>query len=212
MKRRLFGLFILCSMVSCINRFTSDTLGTVITEERQISDFNKIDVSGSVNLTVSKSDKYSVQITSNSNIINFIETVKVGNTLVIKLSNNQFIKATKLDVNIQMPSLDQLITSGSGNTNLQEVPNTASFVINKSGSGNLSITGTSSIAQFTIGGSGYVSANKFSIASLQIEKSGSGNANFSISDFIKGNISGSGNVTYSGSPIIEVKKSGSGNF
>ena len=54
--------------------------GNVSTENRQVSNFNSVDVSGAIDVYVSQSPESSIRIEGDNNLLEFIEVYEEGGT------------------------------------------------------------------------------------------------------------------------------------
>ena len=128
--------------ISC--RYTVDTdqtqgSGNVITQERTISkDFTKVEANQGINVIIQQSDKKSVVVEADDNIIDRITTKVVNGVLIIE-SENGFNTQNTPEVVIKMPIISGLASntgaSITGNNNLI----TENIEINASGASEINI-------------------------------------------------------------------------
>jgi hypothetical protein len=207
--------------------------GDVITENRNVSSYQAISLSFDANLNFRPDSVYSLSISAQENLLEYIETNIESGTLVIKIRDHYFFGShDPITVNISAPEVNSLGISGSGNINTNGPWMPGNATLNISGSGNI-VVDTLSVSNLksVISGSGYIRVNKGTASSSSLNISGSGtihtedvktgtvNASISGSGDIycwavqklNATISGSGSIYYRGNPQIETNISGSGN-
>jgi len=207
--------------------------GNVISEDRDVSGFSKVSVSGSGNLYIEQGDEESLTIEAEDNILPFITTEVSGNTLKIgfktgiNITTN--ITPTKnIEFYLRVKDLDSISASGSGSINCSGLSTdnlsiktsgsrkvdmsnlkATSIDINSSGSVNITLTGTTDNQNIKTSGASKYFAEELKSKSCIIDASGSSEIIVNVSDDLNVTISGSTKVTYVGSPTITQKTSGS---
>ena len=203
-------------------------------QNRQVSGFSAIASSGPFNVHVKLDGTESVKVDADSNVINDIETVVEDNTLKIRFKDRDHRRyehnVHKAEVYVSAKSLNALVNSGSGSTNVEGVINADNFKVVLSGSGNIktsvksgdlnaTISGSGSIklngstggAKITISGSGQVEAKGLKTESADVVITGSGNVYVIAEKSVSAHITGSGNVEYSGNAsVVNARTIGSG--
>lgn len=204
--------------------------GESVTESRQISGFNALDLSIDANVSYTQDSVYRLEITGQKNILSVMDVKVEGGELIIDFKRNVWNYNT-LGIIIHSPGMNRMIMSGSGNINVENTIQGNSLELHVSGSGDISIP-TVSVQSLTarISGSGNIKIGQGSCVSEtmnvsgagnintefvaaeqgDIKISGSGNATINASKTLYVDISGSGNVKYRGQPKITTKMSGSG--
>ena len=207
--------------------------GPVVTETRSVTGFKSVSVSISGKVNYKIDPVYKVEIQAQQNILDILQTNKVGNELVIKFQDGKRVKAhEEILVTIGAPFAEginlsgsaefnlvnslsasnlNLRISGSGNINIVQAELTDKLTATISGSGNIAVsTGTVKNESFKISGSGNINAGNVMAEKATTMISGSGNIQVSPSQSLDATISGSGSVYYHGNPIITTHISGSG--
>jgi len=109
----LFALLIGTS--SCVDDIFLEGNGIVETEFRRASGFDAVSSSGDFDVTIVPGDKYSVEITAESNLLSYIETDVVGNTLKIRTRGLYSLRDHRtIEIYITTPVLNGVALSGSG--------------------------------------------------------------------------------------------------
>ena len=219
----ILGLFLLSSC-DCI-----EGEGPIVSENRNVSGFDKIELEASANVFISKSDDFKVQIEGQQNILDILRTRKRGNTLVIEYEEACVMNTRKLEIYISMPEIKEVQIDGSGDVESEDQFTANKFYAGISGSGSIdmdvrtqeldaSISGSGSIYlrgdtddfYATINGSGDLKASRLKARIAKLKISGSGSAYIHVIDELSARVSGSGNLNYSGNPSIDFDSSGSG--
>lgn len=180
--------------------------GNVISEDRDVSGFSKVSISGSGNLFIEQGDEESLTIEAEDNILPLITTRVSRNTLTIKI--NQGTPTEVPNYYLKVKDLTSISTSGYGIVSCPSL-NTDSLVIKSSGSGNITLAGTVTSQDIESSGSFKYYAEDLKSNSCVIDSSGSGELIINVSDDLNVTASGSVKVTYIGSPSITQKTSGS---
>jgi hypothetical protein len=224
------------SLVSCEKDgsfFCTSGNGNIITEQRNITGFDGIELSIYADVHIEQSASFSVSVTASENLMSIIDTKVQGSTLKIGTKGNKCINGKDdIDIFITLPDLKKLGISGSGNITSENAITTSSLDISISGSGNIDIadlntdectidisgSGNVKLAgsqaaseqEIHISGSGDINTLDLMTAETEVHISGSGKAQVYCTSKLDAAISGSGDVIYKGTPIITAFSSGSG--
>jgi hypothetical protein len=207
----------------------------VISENRQVSGFNKIQFTclGKVNMI--QGDQESLNISGPDNVVPEIVTEVRNGVLVIRTKENTNINPLKNDnpltftivfkdlvaVNVSgagdvqvesftTPSLE-INLSGAGKV-IQNQVSAEKLSINLSGVGGIEVSGQAGEARIEISGTGSVYAPDLQIQTADVTISGLGGATLWVTEQLTGNISGAGSVSYYGNPQTNTTASGVGQF
>ena len=233
----LLSLVVLLTITACNTGLrVIQGSGNVITETRQVSNFDMIELSGSGEVILTQGASESLTIETDDNVLEYIEakvengTLKLG--LVSGIPNGVNVQRfTRLIFYVGVDDLSSLSTSGSGKIETDKIK-TDRFELSVSGSGSIQIAellaselradisgsgginlGGDVLAQdVDVSGSGNYKAGEVCSASIKVSVSGSGNATVCATETLDAFVSGSGNVNYYGSPEINSSDSGSGNI
>lgn len=207
--------------------------GPLETEDRTITNFTGLSTSIAGTINYTQAPFYKVQIQAQRNILNILESYKVGNELILKFRNNVNVTShSNITVNISAPSLESLQLSGAANVNVTGNFVSNNFSTNVSGSGNLTVdnlqitavltarvsgsgnikvfTGTATIGNVFVSGSGNIDLSAIKTLGAEAKISGSGSAKVNVTQTLDATISGSGNVFYWDNPVVTTHISGSG--
>ena len=86
--------------------------GEIIKQQRSsLNNFNKIEASRNLNITIEQSNNFDVVVEANENLIDFITTKTENNTLIITTSKN-IGNGTK-NVTVKMPQINNILVSSA---------------------------------------------------------------------------------------------------
>ena len=113
--------------------------GNLITQEMDFTDFTKVEISHVFQAKVTRSDSFSVAITVDDNLLEYVVVRKSGNTLRIYLkAGYAYIGTTKM-VEITMPKIDKLSLSGASQGEVSGFRSSDSLEFEASGASYLNI-------------------------------------------------------------------------
>jgi hypothetical protein len=212
-------LFVFLAFVTTSSFAQTDITGNgnIKKETREVSNFTRIALSGSVNVQLAYGNSPTITVEGDENILPYIETLVENGTLVIRTKNKTGIKSkSKLIVYASLTKIEELRVSGSGNiTGNGDFTNDGNTSLSVSGSGNINLgIETFNETKIAISGSGNVTLNGKSTNNIDATISGSGNidcSGVSCND-VFAKVSGSGNIKVYANKSIDAKVSGSGNI
>ncbi len=186
--------------------------GDIITQTRELSDFNSIQSSGANPVYINYGPEFKVEVKGSSNLMAYYKTEIRGNTLYAGFKRAS-IEKDDISLYVTLPYIKDIDLSGSGNTKISgSFPAQESLAVRISGSANVNAEDAFSSRNIhvTISGSGDVDLSRVSCENADVKISGSGDVRLRVSSYLKASISGSGDVYYKGNPQVDTKVSGSG--
>lgn len=148
--------------------------GKVVSKERTLSSFDKINSGGSVDITIDQNGKESVTVETDENLQDAIITEVKDGALNIHVKEKINVNATKLVVHVSCSQLKAINSGGSGDVKTLSKISADDFSISHVGSGDFDLTLAVKKLKISTAGSGdYVlkgSADEFNLSSA-----GSGN-------------------------------------
>ncbi|PKP14136.1 MAG: DUF2807 domain-containing protein [Bacteroidetes bacterium HGW-Bacteroidetes-3] len=205
--------------------------GRIITENRTISDYDKISVAGPFDVVLVKGKEGKISIKADENLMEYIETEVKNGHLKIQPKKSYQLRSTKtIVITVPFEMVDAISLAGSGNVSSMDILNSSDLNLNLAGSGgldlpvstknliahiagsgNIKLSGISEVLNCEIAGSGNLNGSDLKANVSHVKIAGSGNVKVHAVSEIHANIAGSGNVIYTGNPTIEKLKSvGSG--
>lgn len=202
--------------------------GEAATRTLDLADFSKVYLSIEAEVKITQGNTFSVEAIGPENVLNELDIWVNADDLMIE-SDRCFDLDEPLTILIQMPVLNFVSISSSGN--IETGPNFENVVFDfelsgsgnlthftttelisgvLSGSGNAYIGGSASRQEITLNGSGSFFGFDQPSEKSSLRLSGSGNAEVRLTDSLQAQILGSGSVFYKGSPEVERSGAGSG--
>ena len=218
------------------NRKCFKSIGSVITEERELAEFSAVVLENHIDLELTEDTTNFIVIESGENLIKFITTSIVNDTLFIRDDNTcGFLRdlGYKSLVKLSSSNLRHLISRGSGDVSCVDSItrnmtldgfhangeidltfncDSLSIIINV-GVTKLRLSGTITRGYFYYFGNGNIDASELSCNKVLLNWQSTGWLKTNVANSLVGEIGASGNVFYTGSPsTINVSLSGSGNL
>lgn len=182
--------------------------GTIISESREISGFQRVRVVGSSKVTFEIAPENRCEITADDNLLPLIQSEVSGDELVISFERSVSPSQT-VEIALAGPALSEFGIVGSGQFAADGVDAEAfKFVV--TGSGKAVLKGQTKDLEISISGSGSVSAAELTAENAKVRISGSGSADLDVSRSLSVRVAGSGKVKYSGDAVVEQTIAGSG--
>ncbi|MBA4383126.1 MAG: hypothetical protein C0410_00165 [Anaerolinea sp.] len=190
--------------------------GTIVTEDRSVNGFDKVDLQSIGNLTIIEGDKESLTIKADDNVMQYITSEVFNDTLEIGMEPNLSLDPSRdIEYTLTVKSLSSVVLSGFGNINAAEL-NAEDMEIKLSGSGNMTLgTLKSENALLRVSGFGNINVKEMIVDQPVLEISGSGDIDVKKLQAVTMNlkISGFGNADITGTTNDqEIQIVGSGNY
>ncbi|MFC2045516.1 head GIN domain-containing protein [Chloroflexota bacterium] len=140
-----WGYFTGC--LGCLGKVAED-IGAVVgsgeleTQEMGYTDFTKLEVGSAFEVEVIRADTYSVSITADDNLFEYLNISQSGETLKIGLKMPWRYVSTTQVASIAMPELYELDLSGASEGKISGFESSHSFKVNVSGASSLAVNDT----------------------------------------------------------------------
>jgi hypothetical protein len=194
--------------------------GNLVTEEQHLSDFTIADIGYAFDVEIIQANSYSINITVDDNLLDYVEVFKTGNTLTIRLkSGYSYHSATKRAV-IMMPELYELRLSGATHGTVVGFDSTNELALDISGASSLNgdfltsenaqitvsgassveINGTAADLQISVSGASHLDLSDFPVHDVDVDISGASHATVNLDGRLAGHVSGASHLKYLGNP------------
>ena len=224
-----------CSLVPVTNTKVITLSDVIISENRPVSAFSKIEFSTLGKVNIIQGGTESLNLSGPDNLVPEIDTTVRSGTLMIRSKEDISIRnlnsGNMLTFTIVVKGLTSLTTSGLGDVQV-DMLSTPSLALDMSGAGHvqlnqldaqsldlklsglgaIELNGNTQRATINISGAGGVNAPDLLINNATVTLSGVGGATLWVTDQLTGNISGVGGVNYFGNPQTNVSSSSLGSF
>lgn len=234
MKQRVLVLIVLVSIISSCNYVGGKKIrgnGNMKVENRTISSFDAVYVSGNTDIYVKQDSIFSVRVEADENLMEYIITELDGSTLKIRSRDGVNLKSSRsIKVYVSAPTFKHFKASGACDIfSENKITSSEAIAINISGasdvkmdlmapqietdlSGAGSLTLSGQTKDFKVDGSGSTDIKCFDLLAenVDVKISGAGNANVFASVKLDLRISGAADVRYKGNPTVNKQISGAG--
>jgi Putative auto-transporter adhesin, head GIN domain len=223
------GLLVLSG---CIFGGTTTVTGSghVKSEQRKVSSFKQVTLSGVGQLTITQGTTDALTVKADANLLPYLTSSVSGTTLELGVKSGVSIQSTNpIAFLVTVTQLQGLTLSGSGGAKASNVSGASltvtlsgsgdvvlnnvkvpSLTATLSGSGSIQTTGSAQSQDITISGSGDFNGRGFATKTAKVDISGSGSVAVQVSDALSATITGSGDISYLGSPKVTQHVTGSG--
>lgn len=233
-KSSLILLSIVCTLLSgCWNINWSGGgvkgSGNITSEVRQVSQFDRVSLTGSGQVSITQGEEESLSIEADDNLLPLIKSQVTSGSLHIgpegvnlrptktiryrlALKNLRELHLSgSLEAEAQSIKAQQLLVSisGSGKINVPRLE-ASELEARISGSGDMDLAGKADRQRISISGSGDYRAGDCETQNTTVHVSGSGDAKVWARVGLEAEVSGSGDIRYYGSPQVNSHVSGSG--
>ena len=205
--------------------------GNVVTEERDVSGFDSVALSGFGEVIITQGDEESLTVETDDNLMQYIETQVRGGTLELGFTDDDILLRPSKSIIFRLSVIDltALDSSGAGKFEIDELDaerlevtlsgagdiridslTATDLVVTVSGAGNIEVAGQVKTQQFNLNALGNYNASDLESQAATVRISGAGSASIWVHDTLDVVISGAGNVEYFGSPDVTQDISGVG--
>ena len=241
-KTMLFVALIVFISTACTVPFAPRLVkgsGDIVVEERDVSDFEEILVTGTGRVIITQGESESLTIETDDNLMQYIETEVKGKTLeigfkdgvvfstgsgrkvidptdgfifrisAIDLTSVTVSGAAKIEVDKLKTDSLSIVLSGAGDINLDDL-NAVDLDVLVTGAGDVQVIGAVETQSVKLNGFGRYQGFDLESQEASVTISGAGGAEVWVSEFLEVVISGAGDVKYYGSPDLNPEISGLG--
>lgn len=228
MKKRIVSLALALTLAAlalwgvggCIGEGITGS-GNLTTESYDFTDFSRIEANSGFEIEVTRADTFSIKITADDNVHEYIAVEKSGDTLEIRLRGTRFYHSVTIRAEVTMPDLHFIELSGGSRANITGFSSEHDFEANLSGgsclNGDISTGDTefelSGGSQVELEGAGdnlFIDASggsqldleDFPITDADIHMSGGSQVTINISGTLDADLSGGSRIYYVGTPTL----------
>lgn len=223
----LAALFSSCERLRCI-----EGNDIIITEEREVSSFLGVVIIGSFEVEIVYDTVQGVEISTDENLLAYIDTRVSGNNLIIEQATNRCLRSrSPIMITVFTDVLREAEMDGDGMIRCYdwysdylrlELIDAGDIVFRNldvldvqaylSGSGMIELEGIADEATFVVEGSGDIRAFRLPVYECYAEIEGPGNISCNVVDYLDAVIDGSGYIYVKGNPIIRSSIRGTGDI
>lgn len=215
---------------SCDKRLHKEGSGVIQTISRSLTDFHEVQVDGDYDIYTFNSNNPHVEITTDDNIINEVQTFVQDGKLIIEMNEDYLnYDITKMEIKIYSNQYTSIVMDGRIDLMVVDTISSSSLnvelngkgfaevvffgnalAMKMSGTGDMSAKGQATQATYNINGDGKISALQLMCTNADADINGSGKIYVNCSNHLDASIDGSGHIYYMGSPSVATEINGSG--
>lgn len=191
--------------------------GNLETRTFDYTNFTKVEAQSGFHVEITRSSTYSIRVTVDDNIWEYLDVDKSGDTLVIRFTGNRLYSSVTKEAVITMPEIERIRLSGgsqgevtgfsssndftaelSGGSGLEGTISTGNAELKMSGGSRISLTGSSKGLGIDSSGGSRAELDDFSVTKADIKISGGGSADINMDGILNAYLSGGSRIRYTG--------------
>ena len=195
--------------------------GNLETEEYAFTDFTEVEISSAFEFEIKQSSSYSINVTADDNVMEYVQVSQVGQTLKIGLGRVIWLGPVTLKASVTMPQLSGLDVSGASRGTVSDFSSTEDVDITVSGASRVTGDITAGNAEFDISGASTIqlegSANDmiasvsgasrfnlddFTVNNADVDFSGASSGTINLDGRLDADLSGASTLWYIGEPTM----------
>jgi len=208
----IVGIFLLTELTSCIFNINGiKGNGNITKENRNITDFSEIEVSGAYKVYLTQGNSSTLTIEGDENLMQYVTTKNVDDDLIISSKEN-INPTNEMIIHLTFNNLNSIDLSGAceliGQGQLMNVvANKVDFDF--SGASEVKMKGTANKVNFDASGASEIKCFDLIIQDCKVDLSGASEAKLNVAKSLSIDISGASSIVYKGGgKIIKQKTSG----
>jgi hypothetical protein len=193
--------------------------GNLETETYAFTDFTEVEIGSAFEFEVNQSSSYSINITADDNVMDYVRVSQDGQTLKIGLRRFLSLGPVTLRASVTMPQLHGLTASGASRGTVSDFSSTEDLDITVSGASRLTgdittgdvdfgISGASTIQlegsandiDANVSGASHFNLEDFTVYNADINFSGASSGTVNLNGRLDANLSGASTLWYIGEP------------
>lgn len=172
--------------------------GILKNEKRSVKSFNKININGTLDISLICQKQTLINIQGDNNIIPFVKTY-VDKGILNITTTKKYKESQPLKIQINNPDINSIKIQGTTKLNIQQVKN-QQLDIQSKGNSTLNIKGQSKKMSIDSEGSGYIDTKNLKAEEVKVNLKGFSIIDVFASKNLNANISGFGKINYYGNP------------
>lgn len=176
--------------------------GNVQTQTKAIADFTAVSASSGFTVQITQGSTYSVNITADDNILQYVEVTKTGSTLNIGIRPLLGYQTTTLKADITMPNITTVQFSGGVVSTASGFNLTHSFTADLSGGSRYTMTGQGTDLTAMCSGGTTLDLSHFEVTNASVAFSGGSQGTINLTGRLDATLSGGARLYYIGNPTL----------
>ncbi|MFC2035777.1 head GIN domain-containing protein [Chloroflexota bacterium] len=195
--------------------------GNLVIKTYDYSNFTTVEAHQGFRVELTRSNDFSVEITIDDNLVEYLKIDKSGNTLILELQQNRFYTSSTLSAKVSMPDINKIDLSGgsrvnttgfnlshdlslelSGGSRIEGDISAEDIDMDLSGGSRIDLVGSADTLNADGSGGSHIDLGSFPVGDANIKISGGGSGTIDVSGTLDVDLSGGSRITYSGDPRI----------
>ena len=195
--------------------------GNLETEEYAFTNFTKVEIGSAFEFEVNQSGSYSINVTVDDNVLDYVQVSQDGQTLKIRLRRFLSLGPVTLRASVTMPQLRGLTASGaslgtvsgfSSNEDLDITVSGASRLTGDitagdvefgiSGASTIQLEGSADDIDANVSGASHFNLDDFIVNNADVDFSGASSGTVNLNGSLDANLSGASTLWYIGEPTM----------
>ncbi len=203
----LTAICVVLTLAGCNNIIESNVesingSGNIITIERDVTDFSRIEINMGADLTLIQGEEESLAIESDDNLMDYIQTEVNGDRLIVSTPGNISLRSSRpIQLTVGFESLTEIKVKGSSAIMAEDL-DLERLMISFSGSGSTHLTGTVGNQTIVVRGMAIINNPDLLSQQVSVDISGNGTIEVTAEESLDVSVAGMGNIHYRGNPAI----------
>jgi len=195
--------------------------GNLETKEYAFTNFTEVEIGSAFEFEIKQSSSYSINVTTDDNVMDYVQVSQDGQTLTIRLRRFISIGPVTLRASVTMPQLHGLTASGASHGTVSDFSSTEDLDITVSGASRLTgditagnvefgISGASTIQlegsandiDANVSGASHFNLDDFTVNNADVNFSGASSGTVNLNGRLDANLSGASTLWYIGEPTM----------
>ena len=176
--------------------------GHSVTQEENLTGFTSVTVSSGFRFTITYSSSYSVNVTTDDNLLSYLQVTRTGDSLSVGLKPGYAYLSATPKVAISMPDITRLDLSGGSSGTMNGFVMSHDFAVTASGGSGVTVSGEGRSLTLEASGGSHLDLTNFSVTNANVDLSGGSQATVHLSGTLDANLSGGSQLYYLGSGTV----------
>ena len=176
--------------------------GHLVTHQENFTGFTSVTVESGFGFAITQSSSYSVNVTTDDNLLSYLQVTKTGNYLSVGLKPGYAYLSATLKVAIYMPDIAQLDLSGGSSGAMNGFVMSHDFTVTASGGSWATVRGGARNLALEASGGSHLDLTNFNLTNANVDLSGGSQATISLSGRLDASLSGGSQLYYLGNATL----------
>jgi hypothetical protein len=195
--------------------------GNLETEEYTFANFTGVEISSAFEFEIRQSSSYSINITADDNVIDYVQVAQDGETLKIRLGTVPGLRLVTLRASVTMPQLRGLTVSGASRGTVSDFSSSEALditvsgasrvtgditagdiVFDVSGASTVQLEGSADNMVAVVSGASTCNLADFPVYDANVNVSGASTGTINLNGTLDANVSGASTLLYIGDPMM----------